>query len=92
MQLMPSSPEVWLDEGLLRQVLENLVRNAVEAIEGDGVVRIETDVVERFFVIRVKDTGRGIPPEIQAKAVRTLLYDESARNRPRAGDVATNHF
>ena len=66
-QLMASSPEVWLDERLLHQVLENLARNAVDAIEGTGLVRIETDVVERFFVIRVKDTGRGIPPEIQAR-------------------------
>lgn len=67
MKLMASSPEVWLDERLLRQVLENLVRNGVDAIEGSGAVQIETDVVERFFVIRVKDTGRGIPPEIQAR-------------------------
>src|SRR5437867_2094282 len=66
-ELMPSTPEVWLDERLLRQVLENLVRNGAEAIEGEGIVRIETDVVERFFVIRVKDTGRGIAPEIQAR-------------------------
>ena len=66
-KLMTSAPEVWLDEGLLRQVIENLVRNGVEAIEGEGVVQIETDMIERFFVIRVKDTGRGIPPEIQTK-------------------------
>ena len=65
--LMPSSPEVWLDDGLLRQVLENLVRNAAESIEGDGVIRIETDVVDRFLLIRVKDTGQGIPPETQSK-------------------------
>jgi len=65
--LMDSSPEVWLDERLLRQVLENLVRNGAEAIDGDGVVRIETDVVDRFFVIRVQDTGTGIAPEIQPK-------------------------
>jgi signal transduction histidine kinase len=63
----PSSPDVWLDAGLLRQALENLVRNGVEAIGGEGLVRIETDVVDRFLVIRVKDTGRGIAPEIQAK-------------------------
>lgn len=67
MELMPSSPEVWLDERLLRQALENVVRNGAEAIEGSGVVRIETDVVDRFLVIRVRDTGRGIPPEIQAR-------------------------
>src|SRR6266700_6745232 len=54
-KLMTSAPEVWLDERLLRQVIENLVRNGVEAIEGEGVVEIETDMIERFFVIRVKD-------------------------------------
>jgi len=67
MRLMSSRTAVWLDDSLLRQVLENLVRNGVDAIEGSGVVQIETDVVDRFFVIRVKDTGRGIPPEIQAR-------------------------
>jgi len=66
-KLRTSPPEVWLDERLLRQVIENLVRNGVEAIEGEGVVQIETDTIERFFVIRVKDTGRGVPPEIQAR-------------------------
>jgi signal transduction histidine kinase len=65
--LMASSPEVWIDENLLRQALENLARNAAEAIDGDGVVRIETDLIDHFLVIRVKDTGRGMPPEIQAK-------------------------
>jgi len=65
--LTPSSPEVWLDERLLRQVLENLLRNGAEAIKGAGLLRIETDLVDRFLVIRVKDSGHGIPPEIQAR-------------------------
>src|SRR6266700_1494790 len=66
-KLIPSAAEVWLDERLLRQVIENLVRNGVEAIQGEGVVQIETDMIERFLVIRVKDTGQGIPPEIHSK-------------------------
>ncbi len=65
--LMPSSPEIWLDDRLLRQALENLVRNGVEAIKGEGTVRIETEVTDRFLVIRVKDTGCGIPDDIQYK-------------------------
>jgi len=67
MSLTPSSPEVWLDARLLRQVLENLLRNGVEAIEKSGSVRIETDVIDRFLVIRVKDTGHGIPQETQTR-------------------------
>jgi PAS domain S-box-containing protein len=67
MSLIPSSPEVWIDERLLRQVLENLLRNGAEAIEGQGSLRVETDVTDRFLVIRVRDTGPGIPAEIQAR-------------------------
>jgi signal transduction histidine kinase len=66
-QMTTSTPEVWLDEGLLRQVLDNLVRNAVESISGNGAVDIETDVVDHYVVIRVKDTGVGISPEAQAQ-------------------------
>jgi signal transduction histidine kinase len=62
-----STPKVWLDEALLRQVLDNLIRNAVEAITGNGVVEIETDVVDHNLVIRVKDSGSGISSDSQAK-------------------------
>jgi signal transduction histidine kinase len=61
------TPEIWLDEGLVRQVIDNLLRNAVEAIEGKGSIAVETDVLDRFLVIRVRDDGAGIPPEAQAK-------------------------
>jgi signal transduction histidine kinase len=67
MSLESSSPEVWIDDSLLRQVLENLLRNGAEAIEGAGSLRLETDVIDRFLVIRVKDSGVGIPPEIQPR-------------------------
>jgi len=66
-RMAPVTPEAWIDEGLLRQVLDNLVRNAVEAIEGEGSIDIETDVVDHFVVIRVKDTGMGISADAQAK-------------------------
>ena len=45
----------------------NMPEKTAEAIDGEGTVHIETDVIDRFFVTRVKDDGRGIPPEIQPK-------------------------
>jgi signal transduction histidine kinase len=62
-RLAPSTPAIWLDESLLRQVLDNLLRNAVDAIAGQGLIELETDVLERFVVVRVRDNGAGIPPE-----------------------------
>src|SRR5438093_4383493 len=91
-ELMPSSPEVWLDHRLLRQVLENLVRNGAEAIEGEGMVRIETDVVDRFFVIRVKDTGPRHRTRNSNQTVRALLYNKGTRDRTRPRHVPANHF
>jgi signal transduction histidine kinase len=39
----------------------------VESITGNGAVDIETDVVDHYVVIRVKDTGVGISAEAQTK-------------------------
>jgi signal transduction histidine kinase len=50
------------------QVLTNLVQNAIEAVpEGSGRVRIAGTVEGDELVIRVKDNGPGIPPDVQAR-------------------------
>lgn len=76
-RLDESTPDVWLDEQLLRQVLDNLTRNAVEAIEGEGVIEIENSAIDRFVVIRVKDTGKGIPSDVQSKIFEPFFTTKS---------------
>ncbi len=51
--------------GRLNQVLMNLVANAIESIEGEGTITITTGQQSEHFFISVKDTGKGIPEEIQ---------------------------
>jgi signal transduction histidine kinase len=70
-------PELFVqaDVAQLKQVLINLVRNAAEAIEGEGTItlRLRADHVRLrgqlrdVAVLEVVDTGKGIPAEIQER-------------------------
>lgn len=53
--------------GELNQVLMNVIANAIDSIEGPGKVTIATVQQNGHFVIKVRDTGRGIPEEIRPK-------------------------
>jgi nitrogen fixation/metabolism regulation signal transduction histidine kinase len=69
LSLDPELVEIEADDGRLRQILHNLIRNAVEALEGhgDARVRIVTRRTEEFELhaafIMVEDNGPGIPPD-----------------------------
>src|SRR5208282_5712194 len=57
----PDLPEVEHDSDQIHQVLLNLLLNAVQAIEGAGIVRVETSSREGYASVVVSDSGRGIP-------------------------------
>ena len=65
-------PAVWADPDQLKEVLVNLMVNACEAMVGGGTITIkEEEVIDKSLghvtVIRVSDTGPGIPQPIQEK-------------------------
>jgi two-component system nitrogen regulation sensor histidine kinase NtrY len=54
-------PSLRTDPVALRRVVENLVRNAIEALDGGrGMVRVLADAPAGAVRIRVTDTGRGM--------------------------------
>jgi two-component system NtrC family sensor kinase len=63
----PDAAEVDTDAGLLRQILINLVANAIDAVSGNGRVAIEASAVEGAVRITVRDDGVGIAPEDAAR-------------------------
>ncbi len=52
-----------MDEGQIRIVLENLIRNACEAMPDGGKLTISTVLEHPYLSIHIADTGQGIPPE-----------------------------
>ena len=57
-------PLIESDAPLLRQVILNLLNNAIQAIDGDGTVTVITEAADdRQVMVQVNDTGVGIPQE-----------------------------
>ncbi len=71
---------VSLDEHQMEQVLVNVVRNAVEAVDRGGAVTIGTRVSAGRPCMVVEDSGPGIPAEAQA-ALFTPFFSTKANGR-----------
>ena len=52
---------VLMNESLFGWVVENLVKNAVDAMNGKGRINIEVEETDKLIKIDISDTGKGIP-------------------------------
>ena len=60
-------PSVAADPGQLRQVLGNLIENAIKYSPGGGTIDISVVPVERHVRIAIRDSGLGIPSSEQRR-------------------------
>jgi signal transduction histidine kinase len=69
MEAAPELPHVHGNAVLLEWALENLVKNALDAMAGTGgSITVEADAAsERRVEIRVADTGPGVAPEVRKR-------------------------
>ena len=56
-------PLIYCSPSSLNQVFMCMLRNAIEAIEGEGEIGVKTSSQGEHIKIEIKDTGRGILPE-----------------------------
>ena len=62
----------------LSQVWTNLIHNAIQAMEGKGTLDIEILSQDQNVIVRITDSGRGIPPEIQARIFEPFFTTKPA--------------
>ena len=60
-------PGVLCFPGQLNQVFMNILNNAIQAINGEGKIRIKTSMEGSFVRISIKDSGKGMTPEVQKR-------------------------
>jgi signal transduction histidine kinase len=82
-------PPVEAHAGELNQVWTNLIGNAVEAMDGQGTLRLSTRAERNDVVIDVADTGCGMPPEVAARAFEPFFTTKDAGKNTGLGlDIA----
>lgn len=63
-QLGAGLPDLEADPVQIRQVVTNLVINAMQAIQAEGTVTVRTEAGQDAVVLSVRDTGSGMTPEV----------------------------
>ena len=72
---------IMLPSSMMRQAIYNLVQNAIEASPKGATVHVRTLVHEGRFVLRVRDSGPGIPCEMRDKIFEPFFTSKSGRIR-----------
>ncbi|EEG78993.1 ATP-binding protein [Dethiobacter alkaliphilus] len=78
-------PLVYGDPERLRQMLSNLIANAVKHSKEGGYVHIYAKADNEFAAISVEDNGDGIPPELMPHIFEKFRQGEDSLKRRRNG-------
>ncbi|WP_241384843.1 sensor histidine kinase [Rhodococcus sp. CH91] len=81
----PGTPEVLGDDARLRQVLGNLVTNALTHTPPDADVTVRVGTTESDVILEVADTGPGLAPEDRERVFERFYRADSSRTRASGG-------
>ena len=78
-------PVVWGDDARLRQVVGNLVTNALTHTPQDARISVTVAVVNGFAEIAVSDDGPGLAPDDAARIFERFYRADASRTRAHGG-------
>jgi signal transduction histidine kinase len=77
---LPGTLYAWMDSSRIRQVLANLVDNAVKFTPAGGRIELGASAAETGVAIRITDTGVGIPAQDLPRIFDRLFRGEKSRS------------
>jgi signal transduction histidine kinase len=85
LSLPPKPVRLHADRVRLAQVFTNLLNNAAKYTESGGSVSLTAELDGDAVVVRVKDSGVGIPPELQPQMFELFTQVDRTLNRSQGG-------
>jgi heavy metal sensor kinase len=82
-----ATQNVWVegDRARMKQVVVNLLDNAIKYTDRGGAVALTVGARDRKAVLEVTDTGVGIPPEALPRVFERFFRVDKARSREQGG-------
>ena len=80
----PGKHFVFADENRLQQILINLIGNAVKFTPA-GEIRISASINSNDYIVEVKDTGEGIPENMQHEIFDSFVQSDGSASRRYGG-------
>lgn len=74
-----------IDDVRIRQVLHNLISNALRHTPAGGEIKLSVDVLADMIRVRVADTGEGIEPEFVEHVFDRFYRTDRSRSRDTGG-------
>jgi signal transduction histidine kinase len=78
-------PLLWCDERKVKQMLLNLVTNAVKFTPAGGTIDVEAGVAADGFFLEVSDSGVGIPEHDLARVLEPFVQSDTTLSRRQEG-------
>jgi two-component system NtrC family sensor kinase len=73
----PALPKLYLFADEIGQVWTNIIQNAIQAMNGQGRLRIEAQLNGDFIRVSFTDNGPGIPPEVLPRIFEPFFTTKS---------------
>jgi two-component system phosphate regulon sensor histidine kinase PhoR len=82
---VPTDLQVLANADSLRQIITNLLDNAIKYSPEGGAIEVSAEALDSFAVLRVADHGIGIAPEDHARIFERFYRVDRARSREIGG-------
>lgn len=77
-ELRSDLPLLEVDRNQLKQAFYNVIKNAFQAMDQDGLLHIRTDLEDDWLTIAFSDSGGGISPELMSKVFEPYFTTKAA--------------
>jgi signal transduction histidine kinase len=81
----PADCRIEAPPAAIQQALVNLCINAVHAMDGPGVIRIESELRGDSVALLIRDTGPGVPRDLRERVFEPLFTTKTAPTSVRGG-------